>query len=82
MNINQAYNLADVRSDAGDQDAADAINFCAATAEQRDEWLARLAFACMNKSAGKRLEVLTIVMMERDASGESNAKLPYLPARK
>ena len=54
MDINQAYNLADVRTDAGDKDAAEAINFCAGTGGATRQMAGhRLAFAMQAQERGQ-----------------------------
>lgn len=77
--INAALNLADEIQDRGEDAACNAIRFCAGAADQRERWLEKLAWAAVEKNARKRREVLTIVLMERDANDESNARLPMRP---
>lgn len=72
----QAYCIADLRSDSGDQDAADAINFCAGTADMRTRALKKLAWACTEKNGAKRRNALQTVLMELEAQGESLAAFP------
>jgi hypothetical protein len=70
------YHFADLRSDAGDQEAADVANFGAATAENYRRKLVKLAWACVQKSSAKRHEALQIVLAELDAAGESLGEFP------
>ena len=74
--LNQAFNLADLQSDAGHQDVADALNFSAGTAQDYLKKLQKLAWACTAKSSAKRAEALETFLMEMDAAGESLAAFP------
>lgn len=76
QSINAALNLADEIQDRGEDDACSAIRFCAGLAEQREGWLINLAWACVQKNARKRRAALDLVLAERDANNESNARLP------
>lgn len=61
---NAAYSLADLRSDAGDQEAADAINFGAALADQRWKFIKKLAWACRETNGRKRAAALKTALAE------------------
>lgn len=74
--IEQCYQLADKLSDEGNQEAADAIGYCAFTARLRSDALKKLAWACKEKSSAKRSNALQMVLMELEAQGESLASFP------
>lgn len=74
--IEEAYRLADIRSDEGDQEAFSAISFCAATAQERMRWIETLSWACLESSAAKRKNILERVLMEMENADEDTAKMP------
>lgn len=76
MSINSALTLADLRADNGDEDAAKAIRYCARAANTYRRITKDLAWACLEKNARKRANVIHRVLMELDAQGESTAELP------
>lgn len=74
--LEDCYRFADLRSDSGDQEAAEITNFAADTAADYLKKLRRLAWSCREKSSAKRSAALQIVLMELEAVGESLAQFP------
>lgn len=74
--MNRAFDLADIRADNGDTAAAQTIRYCAATAETYQRYAKDLAWACLQKNASKRKNVVLRILMEMDANGESTAYFP------
>lgn len=73
VSINQCYRIADAMDGC---DAQRAINFAGYTAEQHRRHIKTLAWACMEKNARKRADILSRVIMEIEAGDGSTADLP------
>lgn len=77
--LNGACDIADLRMDNGDEEAAQAIRFCVGTADLYLRITKMLAWACVEKTARKRAEILERVRAEMNAACESTAILPMRP---
>jgi hypothetical protein len=66
LTFEAAYRLADERSDAGDQEASELLNYCAASAEFFQRIISKLAYAALEKNAAKRREIVASVKSELD----------------
>lgn len=76
-----AYVLADKRRDAGDDEVAEILSASAYTIDTLHNFLARLAFACLERDRKKREGAVTLTLMEMDAHDMSTAHMPMRPDR-